>query len=316
MQLVECVPNFSEGRRKEVVDAIASVISSTPGIMFLDKEMDADHNRSVITLVGRPEAVKQAAFQATQKASRLIDLNQHKGEHPRIGATDVIPFVPLPAFGEARPSGRQGTTMLDCVTLAKELGEEIGNHLQIPVYLYEEAASRPDRRSLAHIRRGGFEKLRAELGKNPDRKPDFGPEKIHATAGATVVGARFFLIAYNINLTTSDIRIAKRIARIIRESSGGLPCVKALGVMLTGKNIAQVTMNLTNYKITSMKTVFERVKIEAEKLGTKVLESELIGLLPAESLDGTSSQELLITNFNDNMIIENRLKQFGTTDSP
>lgn len=298
MRLIECVPNFSEGRRKEVVDAITSVISSTAGIMLLDKEMDADHNRSVITFAGQPEPVKQAAFESTKKARELIDLNQHQGEHPRIGATDVIPFVPL-----------KETAMSDCVTLAKELGEEIGNQLQIPVYLYEEAASRPDRLSLANIRRGGFEKLQEELGKNPDRKPDFGPEKIHPTAGATVVGARFFLIAYNINLASRDVRIAKRIAKIIRESSGGLAYVRALGVMLVDKNIAQVTMNLTNYKVTSMKTVFEKVETEAKKLGTKVLESELIGLLPAEALDGTSPKELLMTNFNKSMIIENRLKE-------
>lgn len=305
MQLIECVPNFSEGRCKETVNAIAFAISSTPGIMLLDKEMDADHNRSVITFVGKPESVKQAAFKATKKAMKLIDLNQHQGEHPRIGATDVIPFVPL-----------QETTMADCVNLAKTLGEKISRQLQIPVYLYEEAASRPERRNLAHIRHGGFEGLREKLGKNPNCKPDFGPERIHPTAGATVVGARFFLIAYNINLVTDDIRIAKRIARIIRESSGGLPCVKALGVILADKNIAQVTMNLTNYRITSMKTVFEKVKIEAEKSGTKILKSELIGLLPAEALNGTSPKELLMSNFNANLIIENRLNQFESITSP
>lgn len=305
MQLIECVPNFSEGRCKETVDAIAFAISSTPGIILLDKEMDADHNRSVITFVGKSESVKQAAFKATKKAMKLIDLNQHQGEHPRIGATDVIPFVPL-----------QETTMADCVNLAKTLGEKISRQLQIPVYLYEEAASRPERRNLAHIRHGGFEGLREKLGKNPNCKPDFGPERIHPTAGATVVGARFFLIAYNINLVTDDIRIAKRIARIIRESSGGLPCVKALGVMLADKNIAQVTMNLTNYRITSMKTVFEKVKIEAEKSGTKILKSELIGLLPAEALNGTSPKELLMSNFNANLIIENRLNQFESITSP
>lgn len=305
MQLIECVPNFSEGRCKETVNAIAFAISSTPGIILLDKEMDADHNRSVITFVGKPESVKQAAFKATKKAMKLIDLNQHQGEHPRIGATDVIPFVPL-----------QETTMADCVNLAKTLGEKISRQLQIPVYLYEEAASRPERRNLAHIRHGGFEGLREKLGKNPNCKPDFGPERIHPTAGATVVGARFFLIAYNINLVTDDIRIAKRIARIIRESSGGLPCVKALGVILADKNIAQVTMNLTNYRITSMKTVFEKVKIEAEKSGTKILKSELIGLLPAEALNGTSPKELLMSNFNANLIIENRLNQFESITSP
>ena len=200
--------------------------------------------------------------------------------------------------------------MADCVRLALELGQDIGTQLQIPVYLYEEAAKRPERKNLATIRKGEFEGLREEIGKNPDRKPDFGPEHIHPTAGATVVGARWFLVAYNINLATSDVEIAKKIARKIRESGGGLPAVKALGLMLADRNIVQVSMNLTNYKITSMKTVFNTIKSEAQTLGTEIIESELIGLLPQEALKDTSPQELMIANFQPKQIIENRLKEF------
>lgn len=298
--MIECVPNFSEGKRPEVIDKIIGAITSVQGVRLLDREMDRSHNRSVLTFVGEPNPVKEAAFRATQKAMELIDLRYHEGEHPRIGATDVIPFIPL-----------EGNTMNDCVKLARELGGEIGRQLQIPVYLYEEAATIPERKSLADIRRGEFEGLREEIGRNPARRPDFGPEKIHPTAGATVVGARFFLVAYNINLNTVDIQIAKRIAKTIRESSGGLPAVRALGVFLSDKNIAQVTMNLVNYKKTGLKTVFEAVKKEAQKLGTSVKESELIGLVPAEALNDASPQELLMTNFKDDMIIENKLKIRG-----
>lgn len=296
--MIECVPNFSEGRRPEVLDKIISAITSIKGVTLLDREMDKSHNRSVVTFVGEATAVKQAAFAAAQKAMELIDLNKHEGEHPRMGATDVIPFIPL-----------EGNTMADCVKLAKELGKEIADKLQIPIYLYEEAATVPERKSLAYIRQGEFEGIREEIGKKPERKPDFGPEKIHSTAGATVVGARVFLIAYNINLNTSDVKIAKKIAKTIRESSGGLPAVRALGIFLDDKKIAQVTMNLVNYKRTGLKTVFEAVKKEAEKLGTSVMESELIGLLPAEALKGVSPKELLMNNFTDDMIIENRLRK-------
>jgi len=297
MKLIECVPNFSEGRRPEVVNAIVKSISSQNGVILLDKEMDASHNRLVITFAGDAKAVKSAAFAATKTAMELINLNKHKGEHPRIGATDVIPFIPL-----------SGSTMDECITLAKEIGREIGEKLQIPVYLYEEAAIKPERRNLANIRKGEFEGLKEEIGKNPERIPDFGPNHIHPTAGATVVGARFFLIAYNINLNTPDVKIAKQIAKTIRESNGGLKSVKALGVFLSDKNLAQVTMNLTNYRITGMKTVFEAVEKEAAKFGVSIKESELIGLLPAEALKDTSPEELMITNFTDSLIIENRLR--------
>ena len=295
--MIECVPNFSEGRQPEVIDAIANQISSKHGIKLLSKEMDANHNRSVITFAGEFEPVRKAAIDAAKKAAELIDLTKHTGEHPRIGATDVIPFIPL-----------KGNTMEDCVKLAREVGKEIGERLHIPVYLYEEAATNPERKNLANIRRGEFEGLRDELGVNPGRTPDFGPNKIHPTAGATVVGARFFLLAYNINLNTSDIKTTKKIAKAIRESSGGMPAVKALGVFLEDEDIAQVSMNLTNYRVTGLKKVFDAVGEKAKELGTSIKESEIIGLIPAEALVGTSPEELIITDFNDKMIIENWFK--------
>lgn len=300
MKIVECVPNFSEGRRPEVIDQIAKVISAVKGVVFLDKEMDANHNRSVLTFIGPPEGVGLAAFRAAEKAAKLIDMTTHKGEHPRIGATDVVPFVPI-----------QEVAMADCVAIAREVGKSIGEKLRIPVYLYEEAATRPERRNLANVRKGEFEGLRDELGVNPERKPDFGPDKIHPTAGATVVGAREILVAYNINLRSDNLEIAKRIARTIRESSGGLPYVKALGVMLerSASKIAQVTMNLTNYKVTPVKKVFDVVRAEASKYKVEILESELIGLAPQDAFKEASPQELLITNFNPKQIIENRLAQ-------
>jgi glutamate formiminotransferase len=299
MKLIECVPNFSEGKRPEVIDQIVSAITSVKEIKLLDRESDTSHNRSVITFVGPPEGVKLAAFKATQKASQLIDLTKHKGEHPRIGATDVIPFIPL-----------KDTTMDDCVAIARAVGKEIGDKLQIPVYLYESAATRPERKNLADVRRGEFEALREELGKNPERIPDFGPNRIHPTAGATVVGARMILIAFNVNLDTDYLDIAKRIAKKIRESSGGMPYVKALGVMIDKHNrqLAQVTMNLTNYKVTSMKKVFEAIKREALVDGIKVLESELIGLAPQDAFEDTSPEELLIVPMDiGKQIIENGL---------
>ncbi|MBI4712655.1 MAG: glutamate formimidoyltransferase [Planctomycetes bacterium] len=298
MKIVECVPNFSEGRRPDVIDQIVKVISSVKGITFLDKEMDANHNRAVLTFIGPPEGVKLAAFRAAEKAVKLIDMTKHKGEHPRIGATDVVPFVPI-----------QDVAMADCVALAREVGKSIGEKLRIPVYLYEEAATRPERKNLANIRKGEFEGLRDEMGTNPERKPDFGPDKIHPTAGATVVGAREILVAYNINLKSDNQEIAKRIARTIRESHGGLLYVKALGVMLerNGAKIAQVTMNLTNYKITPVKKAFDAVKTEAAKYKVEILESELIGLAPQDAFKEASPQELLITNFNPKQIIENRI---------
>jgi len=298
MKLIECVPNFSEGKRSEVIDQIISAITSVKGVKFLDKEMDASHNRSVLTFIGPAESVGQAAFKAVEKASQLIDMTKHKGEHPRIGATDVVPFIPL-----------RGATMDDCIQLAKEVGKQVGDKLKIPVYLYENAATRPECRNLADVRKGQFEGLCEELGQNPARTPDFGPNKMHPTAGATVIGAREILIAFNVNLDTDYIDVAKRIAKKIRQSSGGMPFVKALGILINKHNrqIAQVTMNLTNYKVTPVKKVFDTIKELALSENIRVLESELIGLAPQDAFEDTSTEELLITDFSPQQIIENRL---------
>ncbi|MEW6026437.1 MAG: glutamate formimidoyltransferase [Planctomycetota bacterium] len=299
MKLIECVPNFSEGKRPEVIEQIITAITSVKGIKLLDRESDPSHNRSVLTFIGPAESVGQAAFQAVEKASQLIDMTKHKGEHPRIGATDVVPFIPL-----------RGATMDDCIKIAREVGKQIGDKLQIPVYLYENAALRPECRNLADVRKGQFEGLCQELGKNPTRNPDFGPNKIHPTAGATVIGAREILIAYNVNLDTDYLDVAKRIAKKIRESSGGMPYVKALGVLIDKYNrqIAQVTMNLTNYKVTPIKKVFDAIKDLALSENIRVLESELIGLAPQDAFDDTTPEELQIVPMDiGKQIIENRL---------
>ncbi len=293
-QIVECVPNFSEGRRVEVVDEIARVIVSA-GVKLLDREMDADHNRSVITFAGEPAAVEEATFRAVKTAARLIDLDVHRGEHPRIGATDVVPFVPI-----------RGVTMDDCVALARRVGERIARELEIPVYLYERAATRPKRCDLAYIRRGEYEALKQEIATNPERAPDFGPKRI-GKAGATVVGARPFLIAYNVNLATSELRIAKEIASVIREKGGGLKSVKAKGFMLHGKNIAQVSMNLTDFNVTGILTAFAAVKAEAEKRGVQVLESELIGLMPMDALLQVAAQALKLPALKAEQVVEMKL---------
>ncbi len=237
MSLIECIPNFSEARRPEVIDQIVSAITSVEGARLLDRSSDLDHNRTVLTYAGPPEAVEEAAFRAIKTAAELIDLNKHTGEHPRIGATDVVPFVPL-----------SGATMEDCVAMAKRLGQRVGDELNIPVYLYEAAATRPERTNLENIRRGQYEGLKIEIESNPDRKPDYGPAKL-GSAGATVIGARSPLIAFNVYLTTSEVEIAKKIAKAVRQSSGGLRYVKALGLLVEGR--AQVSMNLTNFRETS-----------------------------------------------------------------
>lgn len=295
MKIVECVPNFSEGRRVEVVKSIAAAVETVPGVRLLDTTMDPDHNRAVLTFVGEPEAVKNAAFAACKRASELIDLTKHAGEHPRVGATDVIPFVPL-----------KGATMEECVALARELAAQIAEKLEIPTYLYEEAAVRPWTKNLAEIRRGGFEGMFEKI--QQDRwAPDFGPRKVHPTAGVTVVGARMPLIAFNINLGTSDVTIAKRIAKLIRESSGGLKNVKAIGVMLKAKNLAQVSINMINHRETSLYRVFEMVKIEAARYGVPVVGSEIIGLVPAEALLDAAEYYLKLNEFSHRQVLENRL---------
>ena len=295
MQLIECVPNFSEGRRPEVVEGIAGAITSVSGIRILDRSSDASHNRSVITFVGAPAAVKKAAFAAVQKAAELIDMEQHRGEHPRIGAADVIPLIPI-----------SGVTMEDCVALARELGREIGEKLGIPVYLYEEAALSEGRRNLAAVRRGEYEGLRAAIEES-GRRPDFGPPRLHPTAGAVAVGARPPLIAYNINLDCSDVEIARRIARSIRGSSGGYPSIKALGVLIEETNTAQVTINVCDYRQVSLARVFETVKSEAAHYGVGVKSSEIIGLLPMEALLDAAALYLRLQDFHPGQVLEKRL---------
>src|SRR5213592_3579182 len=272
--LVECVPNFSVGRRIDVVDAILNAMTSVPHVYLLGHEMDADHNRAVVTIVGSPETIGEAAIRGVETAMQHIDLTTHQGKHPRIGAADVIPFVPI-----------RGVSLDDCVQIAKTVGREISSRFKIPVYLYEAAATRPERKNLENIRRGQFEVLRNEIATNPDRSPDFGEPKLHPTAGATVVGARKPLIAYNINLNTPDVSIAKEIAKRIRFSSGGFRYVKAMGVFLKDRNQAQVSMNLTDFEQTSIELVFETVRREAQRYGVSIAGSEIVGLIPQKALE-------------------------------
>ena len=293
-KIVECVPNFSEGRRVNVVDEIVAAMLGA-SVKLLDREMDADHNRSVITIAGAPDAIEDAAFRGIAQAARLIDLDAHRGEHPRIGATDVVPFVPV-----------RGVTMEDCIAMARRLGARVARELDIPVYLYERAATRPERRDLAYIRRGEYETLKAEITTNPERAPDFGPGCI-GKAGATVIGARPYLIAFNVNLATSDLKIAKEIASVIREKNGGLKAVKALGFMLHEKNIAQVSMNLTDFNVTGILTAFSAVQAEAQKRGIAVLESELIGLVPLEALAQVAAQALKLPALKAEQVVETKL---------
>jgi len=294
--LVECVPNFSEGRKPEVVEQIAREIESAGATTVLNRHIDPDHNRSVITFVAPPERIVEGALRAVAKAAELIDLRQHGGEHPRIGATDVLPFVPV-----------SGVTIDDCVALAHAAGNRIWNELSIPVYFYERAALRSDRERLEHVRGKGFEKLREEIATNPDRKPDIGDARLHATAGAIAVGARPFLIAFNVTLETNDIMIARRIARVVRERDGGLPFVKALGFELSSRRIVQVSMNLTNYEQTSITRAFETVAGEAERLGVKVRGAEIVGLVPRAAFDREASYFPLLENFSETIILENLL---------
>ena len=295
-EIVECVPNFSEGRRKEVVDAIAQAIASVPGVRVLDRQMDADHNRSVITFVGDRTAVAQAAFRGAQKAVELIDMSMHHGEHPRVGALDVLPFVPI-----------AGVTMDDCVALARSVGKRIADELQVPVYLYEAAATRPDRRALPDVRRGEYEGLKAEIETNPDRTPDFGPRRLHPTAGACIVGARPVLIAWNVNLRTPDIRVAKRIAKAIRESDGGLPAVRAKGFELADRGLVQVSMNMVDYRKTSLVQAYEAIRSLAAKEGVEIAESEIVGLVPLDALIDGATQYFKLARFHREQILETRL---------
>lgn len=294
-KIVECVPNFSEGRRQPVIDAIVAAIAGVSGVHVLDVQSDADHNRTVVTFVGSPEAVVEGAFQGIATAAQLIDLNHHRGEHPRIGAADVVPLVPV-----------RGVTMEECVALARQLGRRVGEELGIPVYLYEEAATRPDRRNLADIRRGEYEGLKEEILTNPDRAPDFGPARL-GPAGATVIGARTFLIAYNVFLTTDNVEIARRIAQAVRHSSGGLRYVKALGLLVDGK--AQVSMNLTDFRRTPVHRVVEMIRREAARYGVSIERSELIGLIPQQALLDAAQWYLQLDGFTPDQVLENRLQE-------
>jgi len=296
-KLVECVPNFSEGRRPEVIEAIADEVRKVNGVKLLDVKPDASHNRVVVTFVGEPQAAKLAAFNACKKASELIDMEQQHGEHPRIGATDVIPFIPV-----------SEVTMEECIVLADELAQEIAEKLEIPVYLYEDAAKIPTRRALPDIRKGQYEGLKTEISK-PERKPDYGPSRMHPSAGATVVGARQFLIAYNINLDTADVSIAKKIANSIREAKGGFRYVRAMGISVEvqGREVAQVTINMVNYQGTPLFRVFETVKNEAARYGVNVIGSEIIGMTPMQALLDVAEYYLRLDGFERKQVLEDSL---------
>ena len=294
--VIECIPNVSEGRRADVVTTMADAIAATPGVRLLDRSSDASHNRSVFTLAGDKDGVSRAVLALVERAVATIDLRTHTGEHPRLGAVDVVPFVPI-----------EGVTMAECVELAKTVGAAVADRFNVPVYLYEEASTNPLRKNLEDIRRGEFEGLAAKMA-TEGWAPDFGPRTPHPTAGATVIGARMALIAYNINLATNRLDVAKKIAAAIRHSSGGYRYVKAAGFMLEDRGIAQVSMNLTNYEKTPIFRVFETVKREAERYGVSILESEIVGLVPSAALNAAAEYYLQIAGFKPEQILENRLR--------
>jgi glutamate formiminotransferase / formiminotetrahydrofolate cyclodeaminase len=309
-QIVECVPNFSEGRDASKIDAISAVITAVPGVFLLDRSSDADHNRTVITMAGEPEAILEAALHAVGKAAEVIDLRKHSGAHPRIGATDVLPFVPI-----------SGMSLADCAALAHRAGRQIWQRFQIPVYFYEAAATRPERANLENLRKGHFEELRKEISRDPDRMPDVGEPRLHPSAGAIAVGARKFLIAYNVNLNTADMAIAKRIAKAVRYSSGGLRFVKAMAVDLRARGLAQVSMNLTDFEQTPVQQVFETVKSEAARHGVGIAGSEIVGLIPQRAVESAAASYLQLENFSGTQVFENRLhaaenKASGTSARP
>jgi glutamate formiminotransferase/formiminotetrahydrofolate cyclodeaminase len=302
-RIVECVPNFSEGRRPEVMEAIVEAIAEVDGIRVLDKEMDKDHNRAVVTFVGEPEQVKKAAFAGCAKAAELIDLNYHTGEHPRIGATDVIPFIPI-----------SGVTVEECIDLARELGQEIAEKLNIPIYLYEKAATKPERENLANVREGQFEGLREAIEKDPARHPDFGEAKMHPKAGATAIGVRDFLVAYNIYLDTNNLDIAKKIGQRVRFMNGGFRYVKANGFAIKERGCVQVSMNLTNFRGTPMHDAFDFVKREAARYGINVTDSEVIGLVPLDAMMDVAEFHLQLDNFKREQVLENKLWGGGAAE--
>jgi len=300
VKLVECIPNFSEARRPEVVNEIVSAVASVPGVRILDQHSDLDHNRTVLTFVGNPEAVEAGAFAGIAAAARLINLEQHQGEHPRIGAADVVPFVPL-----------SGVTMAECIEISRRLGQKVAQELGLPVYFYEDAAIRQDRRNLEDIRRGEYEGLKDSISSDPYRTPDLGPAEL-GPAGATVIGARQPLIAYNIYLTTADVSIAEKIARRVRHSSGGFHYVKAMGVLVNG--LAQVSMNLTNFHRSPMAQVTEMVRREAQRFGVAVHHSEIVGLVPNQALINASRYYLQLDGFENEQLLESRVFDAGLQD--
>jgi len=299
-KIIETVPNFSEGRRVEVIREIVEAVGKGPGARILDISSDADHNRSVLTLAGGEEQVRASVLKLFEAAIARIDLRNHRGEHPRLGAVDVVPFVPV-----------KEATMADCVRLARSVGEEIASRFGLPVYLYEEAATAEHRRNLAEIRKGEFEGLPRKM-KDPLWTPDFGPAEPHPSAGATVVGAREFLIAFNVNLGTPDVEIAERIARAIRHSSGGLRYCKAMGVVLSERRIAQVSINMVNFKKTPLHRVVEMIKTEAARYGVSVVGSEIVGLVPSDALLAAADFYLRLESFDPSQVLENRLAEPGT----
>lgn len=294
-QLFECVPNFSEGRRADVIAQIDTALAA-PGVTVLDVHSDADHNRSVFTLVGPRDALLEAAYNGVVAATRLIDLRHHTGEHPRLGATDVVPFIPL-----------RNATVDQAVEMARQLGERVARELAIPVYFYEEAATSDERRNLERVRRKGFEELRDTIADDVSRRPDVGPPRVHESAGAIVIGARGPLIAYNIYLNTQDLKVAQTIARHVRHSSGGLRYVKAMGFAIPERGCVQVSMNLTNFQRSSIHTVFEMVRQEAESHGVAVTESELVGLIPAAALFAAARHYLRMHDLQESQVLELRL---------
>ena len=296
MAIIESIPNISEGRRPEIVSGIAAAVKEIPGVRLLDYSSDPSHNRSVFTLAGDASSLKEAILRLFEHTLRDVDLRVHEGEHPRLGAVDVVPFVPI-----------EGATMDDCVRLAKDVASEVARRFGVPVYLYEEAATNPARKNLEDIRRGEFEGLATKMA-TEGWAPDFGPATPHESAGATVIGARMPLIAYNINLNTDRVDVAKKIAAAIRQSSGGFRYVKAAGFKLEDRNLAQVSMNLTNYEKTPIFRVFETVKREAERYGVSILESEIVGLVPAAALHAAAEYYLQIAGFKSDQILENKLR--------
>lgn len=296
-RIIECVPNFSEGRNPATIQALIAAVTSVPDVWLLHYTMDADHHRSVLTFAGSPDAVGEAALRAIRTATRLIDLKHHVGEHPRVGATDVVPLVPI-----------HGVTMEESVQLARRIGQEVGSELGLPVFLYEEAATHPNRIRLEAIRHGQLQGLASRMESDPSWAPDFGPRRLHETAGAIVIGARRPLIAFNVNLKTTDLAIAGAIARSIRHSNGGRPCLKAIGVRLASRGMVQVAMNLTDYHVTPMHVAFHAVESEAAKYGVDVAGSELIGLVPQEALDRTGAASLQLERFDSSQILDTSIR--------